>query len=285
MIIRWWLHAAAAIMNCMKPTILEPVRVRCTHDVARRVRKVLPLAVIGWSLIGFCPSGFAGQADVAPANPTKVRKIVAAGFGFQNADSSIITVKTYDADSGEVLSNESYDLDIKEDGPAVAGQSHERIFAGGVGIGADGLSEFTLRVYDAVDGRFLWEGRLNLGVSGGEVDTVPVVASLQPRATVSRISSRSHADGQPQFLLRVLNAETGQLVWADQFSTERSTARVERINLTASTAPRDIDFRIQMFEENGRQLLWEDHIIPAVEGSAASSEPHEEEAALIPRWS
>mgnify|MGYP003341451433 CR=1 FL=1 len=41
--------------------------------------------------------------------------IVAAGFGYQNDVDSSITVKVYDAVSGEVLSEDVYELSIKED--------------------------------------------------------------------------------------------------------------------------------------------------------------------------
>jgi hypothetical protein len=88
------------------------------------------------------------------AGPTaKASGVVAAGFGFQDQDVSFITVKTYDAQSGEVLSADTYELDIKDDGPP-SSHPRTRIFAGGVGVGSGSLSEFTLRVYDASNGRF-----------------------------------------------------------------------------------------------------------------------------------
>jgi hypothetical protein len=215
----------------------------------------------------------------------KPRKIVAAGFGFQDAESSSITVKTYDAESGEVLSAETYELDIKDDGPP-SSHPRARIFAGGVGVGSNGLSDFILRVYDAANGQFLWEGRLNLGVGNNGFGATQAKAQLQPRATVSKIVNRTKTGGQPYFVLRAMNPQTGQVIWADEFSTENG-ARIEYINRSIigmiGTAPRDIDFRILMPDEAGRRLLWEDKVVPLDENDAAV--PSDGGTDTVPDWS
>ena len=218
----------------------------------------------------------------------KPRVVVAAGFGFQDADSSSITVKTYDAQSGEVLSADTYELDIKDDGPP-SSHPRTRIFAGGVGVGKDGLSEFTLRVYDAANGRFLWEGRLNLNVGNNpEVAAYRVVTQVQPRAAVTRIANQTKAAGQPYFVLRAVNPETGQLVWAHEFSTDAAPVRVERVNRSivgmTGAAPRDIDFRIKMPDKAGRGLLWEDKIVPGAESEASVPERSDDTAGTSPGW-
>jgi hypothetical protein len=210
---------------------------------------------------------------------------VAAGFGFQDEESSFITVKTYDAQSGEVLSAETYELDIKDDGPP-SNHPRTRIFAGGVGVGSGSLSEFTLRVYDASNGQFLWEGRLNL-TSGDhpEAATHRVVAQIRPRAAVTRVASRSQETGQPYFVLRALHPETGRLVWSDEFSPGGLGARVERISRSVvgmtGTAPRDIDFRIKMPDQAGRRLLWEDKVEPADDGEASGADSQDENANIL----
>lgn len=229
----------------------------------------------------------ADGADRTEPHSSKLRKTVAAGFGVQTAESSMITVKTYDAESGEILSDESYELDIKEDRQTTAPQSRERIVAGGVGIGADGLSEFMLRVYDAADGKFLWEGRLNLNVSGPAGEAVPAAVAVRPHGTVTQVAQKSDPTGQPLFLLRVLDRDTGRLMWFDQFSTEGAGVRPERVNRALSSLRQidlhDVDFRIRMFDGPGRRLLWEDQVAEATEESP-SAEPREEGAGVIPQW-
>jgi hypothetical protein len=285
MIIRWLWQALQEFMEGYRTLVMQPILVRRSLlTLSRLVTFVMSLSCLG---LGMLP--VAQAADSVRAVPVKTEKVVAAGFGFQNVDSSSITVKTYNADSGEVLSDETYELDIKEEGSSVAGQPRERVFAGGVGPGADGLSEFTLRVYDAANGRFLWEGRLNLGVSSDtDMDVVRVAAQVRPRAMVSRISQPAHTIGQPYFLIRAVNPETGQLMWSDQFSTEGTgTVRAERIGRSVvgrePITPQEIDFRIRMFDDASRQLLWEDRVTQAEEGEGTASGPAGEAAAgLLP---
>jgi hypothetical protein len=224
----------------------------------------------------------AGEPLAGPAT----KAVVAAGFGLQDEESSFITVKTYNAQSGEVLSAETYELDIKDDGPT-SGRPRTRIFAGGVGVGSGSLSEFTLRVYDASNGRFLWEGRLNLTAGDHpEGATHRVAARVQPRAAVTRVASQSKEAGQPYFVLRALNPQTGQLVWSDEFSAEAPSVRVERISRSvigmAGMAPRDIDFRIKMPDQAGRRWLWEDKVEPDEDAEASAPEASDEGDFLRP---
>lgn len=222
-----------------------------------------------------------GLAAEPSARPTaKSQSIVAAGFGFQDEEVSFITVKTYDAHSGEVLSADTYELDIKDDGPP-SSRPRTRIFAGGVGVGTGNLSEFMLRVYDASNGRFLWEGRLNLTAGDHpETATQRVAAQVYPRAAITKIASRSKETGQPYFVLRALNPETGQVMWSDEFSPVAAPVRIERISRSVvgmtGAAPRDIDFRIKMPDQAGRRWLWEDKIEPADDSEASVSEQSDE---------
>ena len=281
MITDWLRRAVQAMVEWVKPIGCRPVSVRHTSVQSRRRMSIAMTSVL---LIG---SGMAGAvcAEDAISPPSKTAKVVAAGFGFQNADSSTITVKTYDAESGRILSDDTYELDIKEEGPVVFPQPRERIFAGGVGLDAEGLSEFTLRVYDAADGRFLWEGRLNLRETSADTGTIRVGASVQPRAVVKQVGRGPVSQGQPYFVLRVVNPETGQLVWFDRFSTDPGNVRVERIGRRVvgmdGAAPRDVDFRILMFDEESRRVLWEDQVTSSDEADEAGSGSDENDAESI----
>lgn len=247
------------------------------------MRSITWLGSVGLTVLTVPFMVFAGE----PAAPPATNAVVAAGFGFQDENTSFITVKTYNAQSGDVLSAETYELDIKDDGPPSA-HPRTRIFAGGLGAGTGNLSEFTLRVYDASNGRFLWEGRLNLTV-GDHSDTAThrVSAHVQPKALVTRTAARAGEAGQPYFVLRARNPQTGQLVWSDEFSTETAPVRIERISRSVigmtGTAPRDIDFRIKMPDLDGRLWLWEDKVEPAEEDEESSAEQSDETGGLSRR--
>jgi hypothetical protein len=121
---------------------------------------------------------------------------------------------------------------------------------------------------------FLWEGLLNLNVSNQESGSAHrVVAHLAPQATVTQVRSGSAIDGQPQFFLRAVDSATGQLVWTDQFSAGAGRfARAERVSRAVvgqteglAAPSQQIEFRIRMFNERDRQMLWEDTIEPTVD--------------------
>ena len=246
---------------------------------------MLRLGHLVLAVVAFPVLSLAGELSALPAADTK--SVVAAGFGFQDEEVSFITVKTYDAQSGEVLSADTYELDIKDDSPPSI-RPHSRIFAGGVGPGNGSLSEFTLRVYDASNGRFLWEGRLNLTAGDHpEVATQRVTAHVYPRAALTRIAFRPKELGHPYFVLRALNPQTGQLVWSDEFSTDSSAVRIERISRSVigmtGTTPRDIDFRIKMPDQAGRRWLWEDKVEAADDSEASVAEESDETAGILRR--
>ena len=217
---------------------------------------------------------------------------MAAGVGYETGGASLITVKTYDAENGTILSDETYELNVREDVASADSQPRERIFAGGVGLGADGLSEFTLRVYDAATGRFLWEGLLNLNVDNQESSSRHrVMAHLSaPTAAVIKTRSRSVINGEPQFSLRTIDLVTGQLVWTDHFSAGvGSSARPEWVSrpvleeTEGSVLFQQIEFRIRMMDDQGRKIMWEDTFEPTAEETDQVAE-QDAEAENLPVW-
>ena len=250
-------------------------------------------AVIAGAMIGSGVPSMGWTADVLSLATMKPRQVVAAGVGYENAETATITVKTYDAESGLILSDETYELNVREDAVSAGNQPRERIFAGGVGPGVDGLSAFRLRVYDSATGEFLWEGVLNLGVGNQESNSAHrTVAHLTaPRATVAQVRSRGAVGGQPEFFLRAVDPVTGQLIWADHFTTGAGAiARAERISraVVGQTEglmgpSHQIEFRVQMMDDRGRQMIWEDTIEPTVEGTDMAA-GFDDEAENLPVW-
>ena len=235
----------------------------------------------------------AWAADLSSLAPVKPRTVVAAGVGYETAETASITVKTYDAENGAILSDETYDLNVREDAASADSQPRERIFAGGVGPGVDGLSAFTLRVYDAATGQFLWEGRLNLSVGDQESTSTHQIAAhlVAPQATVTQVRSRSAVGGQPQFFLRTVDSVTGQLMWTDHFSTGAGTfARAERVSRAVvgqteglMTLSQQVEFRIQMMDDRGRQIMWEDTLEPTL-GETDMAARHNDAPEDLPVW-
>lgn len=195
------------------------------------------------------------------------RAIVAAGFGYQIGAVSTIAVKVYDAESGHILSDEIYELAVKES-DGVRSNRGPRIFAGGVGFGATDLSDFVLRAYDATTGVFQWEGRLNLVQPDWKAGGRAVSTALLRQATVTRIQVVEAMMEQPVFLLRAMDAVTGMLVWEDEFTTVHTRIPRARQIAGRSIQPDNIplasshtfNFRIRMYDPSGKTVLWEDQL-------------------------
>jgi hypothetical protein len=291
-IIQWLSETRGEVGEWFRPIRRECVPLCHARRIDGLTKKAFSVAVIAFAMIDYGVPLTARTADLSSLSPVKPKNIVAAGVGYGNAETSTITVKTYDAENGAILSDETYELNVREDTVSAGSQPRERIFAGGVGPGDDGLSKFTLRVYDATTGKFLWEGLLNLSVSNQESgSTQRVVAHLAPQATVTQVRSRGAIDGQPQFFLRAVDPATGHLVWADQFSAGTGgLARAERVSRAVvgqteglAAPSQKIEFRIRMLNDRDRQILWEDTIEPTVEETSVAN-GHDGAAENLPAW-
>jgi hypothetical protein len=220
--------------------------------------------------------------------------VLAAGFGFQAAGSSMITIRTYDAPTGAILSEDSFDVNIKEEGAAEHDGNKGRIFAGGIGTDAKGKSAFMLRVYDAETGRFLWEGQLNL-LKEGEGGMTKTSARIIPRnPSMVRISDASPKDLQTLFSVRAVNPVTGGLVWQDQFAPGiRKRAAVEGVLFDAPSVRRVGDpighifnLVVRTYDRTSGTLLWEDSFerLDRIEDPLTESDDNDSHPQAIPLW-
>ncbi|HSF68218.1 MAG TPA: hypothetical protein VLA67_12400 [Nitrospiraceae bacterium] len=291
-IIRRPIQMIRELREWSRPIGRELLGVYQEQRISRMTSRAFCIGLTASALVGSGLPLKAWAADPTSFEPTIPITVVAAGVGYENAETSTITVKTYDAESGEILSEETYELNVREDAALADSQPRERIFAGGVGPGTDGLSSFALRAYDKATGQFLWEGLLNLDVDNQESASVHRAATrlVAPQATVTRVHSRVAVDGQPQFFLRSIDSATGQTVWVDRFSTGTGFARAEYVSRafvgqTGEMAPesQQIEFQIRMMDEQGRKIIWEDTIEPIVAETDVVAE-HDGAAEILPAW-
>jgi hypothetical protein len=292
-IIQWLPQTVGQVCEWFKPITRKFVTLHTELQVDERTKKVFYSALIVGVVIGISLPLTAWTADPSSRVQVKPWAVVAAGIGYENAEMSKLTVKTYDAESGVILTDETFELDVREDAASMDSAPRERIFAGGVGPGGDGLSSFRLRAYDAATGKFLWEGLLNLTAGNHEAGSpYQVVAHLvTPQVTVTRIRNQETVDGQPQFFLRAVDQATGQLAWTDHFSAGvGSLPRTEHVNRAVvgqteelATPSQQIEFRIRMMDNQGRQTKWEDTIKPAVEETDLAAR-HDAAAETLPVW-
>ncbi|MEQ1844588.1 MAG: hypothetical protein ABL983_03290 [Nitrospira sp.] len=276
------LHRWVALPSCsgLDHVTDQPQGSACL-DPSKAVSWVV--AVVWWLLFSI---GQSWGATGAEENKT----IVAAGFGYQIGTVSTITVKVYDAESGNILSDEVYELAVKES-DGVRSSRGPRIFAGGVGLGATDLSNFVLRVYDANTGVFQWEGRLNLVQPDGKAEGKLVSTVLPRHAIITKVQMVEATIEEPVFLLRAMDLATGMLVWEDEFTTVRM--RIPRAQLIAglslqpesspSTNSHAFNFSIRMYDPSGKKVLWEDQLSQR-ESDEGPEQSHSDQADLLPSW-
>jgi outer membrane protein assembly factor BamB len=207
------------------------------------------------------------EINTAPQSSASHSSVLAAAFGFQAAESSIITVRTYDGPTGAILSEDSFDVNIKEERGVEHDVNKGRIFAGGIGTDAEGQARFMLRVYDAETGRFLWEGQLNLLKTGEGGMTKAQITARSNDPTKIRTLSDKQAPFQILFSLRAVNPTTGALLWQDQFapgsSRERRKGSVVGFEMPAmrptdQPVERIFDLSVRAYDRTSETLLWED---------------------------
>lgn len=249
-----------------------------------------PSKILRWlGAVVLCFSFSIGQAWGEPDAGGK-KTIVAAGFGYQIGTASTIAVKVYDAESGDILSDEVYELSVKES-DGVKSSHGPRIFAGGVGLGATDLSNFVLRVYDANTGVFQWEGRLNLVQPEGKAGGQLVSTVLPRRATVMKWQVVDAPIEQPVFSLRAMDMATGMLVWEDEFTTVKMRIPQAQLIAGPSIQPENIspssahtfNFSIRMYDSSGKKVLWEDQLSQR-ESAEGPEQSHSDQADLLPAW-
>lgn len=269
----------------------------CCKNSTRTISKTRWAVGLGYSrIVGLMAFiglwGFYGGNDQAWADAGSLDKkaIVAAGFGFQIGSVSAISVKVYEADSGAIVSDDVYELTVKE-GDGAGGSSGARIFAGGVGQGATDLSNFVLRVYDANTGVFQWEGRLNLVQPDRKSGEQTISTRKFSRATITRVRAEQQASEQPIFLLRAVDMVTGSLVWEDEFTTvlggtshiHSIADRFTMLGRVSTNSSHRFEFRIRMYDPSGKKILWEDQVSRR-ESEEGVQESLNDQADLLPVW-
>ena len=256
------------------------------HQFSRYQRLVTAVVWVAGVMLAFSPlsSHAAFESHSGPKG-----SIVAAGFGYQSGADSVITVKVYDAQTGEILSDDVYELSVKEDSNLSA-SNRDRIFAGGVGGGATDLSNFVLRVYDARTGLFQWQGQLNLsptdGLKGGKL----VGTTVPRRAIITRVHGSEKTLLQPMFMLTASDTLTGTMLWHDEFFA--MDTKQQRVPTATKPATSDgqvsgstpiVDFRIRMYDLRGQDVMWEDQLFQHEAEEDVKETPHDQ-ATTLPAW-
>ncbi len=251
---------------------------RSFHEAVIRLRALFPLITGVCCCLVLMGERATGHESVGEQAE---RAVIAAGFGYQNETGATMTVKVYDAVSGEVLSEDVYELIVEEDPSARSDGSTMRIFAGGAGGTPADLSSFLLRAYDGKTGEFQWVGRLHFNPTerGGDDRELEISPSMVRRATLTKIGGPVRSeDSYPLFILRRWDPSTGVLNWEDEFSPDEEVAASVGTAVFHATAQERpwaeggvVDFQILMVDRKKGSVLWEDRAFQWMEEELPAS--------------
>ncbi len=255
-------------------------------------------------MFGWTSAAFASSVDVASAPnviPPTLQpllaehpdRIVAVGFGYQHGGVSSIRIRTYDVLSGDLLSEDQFDLNVVG-GDAKDGEpTGDRVFAGAVALSTEGLSNFPMRVYDALTGRFLWQGQMNfVDVSSDDPRrrvrrTSPIV---HPKPFARLVSTSTALPIESTYLVQAVDTESGQPIWQQVFHSAKPAAEAITGESTPSkTAPAhgtawDYEIVVRSFEVESGKLVWSDRVSTRDQPEEAIVEETPDHAAPIPAW-
>lgn len=205
-------------------------------------------------------------------------RIVTAGLGVRTADTSFFLIRSYDAHTGEVISEDEFALTIDEETASSLEKGGGRIYAVGSGLNADGDLSLLVRAYDAVTGDLLWEDELNRS-KGQEGRAAAFKTTLEQRIAAPRPEIPSQPQSKSTYHVRAIDTRTGRLVWEDEFLTNRGKATQQTVPPVleqGAFSERNFSVRVRTFEAETGTLLWEDQLLPKVD----TGEGREDEAGL-----
>ena len=212
----------------------------------------------------------AGLRDVATDVVTAGDRVVVGGETRTTAGNDDLLVRTYHAESGELVWEDQFDLARRRDGLRALAIDAGRVFAAGHARRPGIFRLFLLRAYDAHDGSLLWQDEFAKPL--GEHEAFAVAAH----------GGRAFAYGAGrtgdscQDFLRGYDARTGALLWekpgacesfAQTMTAEDDWLVIAGQRPTLSGSPA---FLVQAYDARTGILVWED-VVDMAPGFAEAS--------------
>lgn len=203
-------------------------------------------------------------------------RVVTAGLGIRTKEMSSFILRSYDAHTGDMITEDEFDLTVDEESEAAIDAGGGRVYAVGSGLNADGGLSLLVRAYDAGTGQLLWEDELNPahGLEGRttayETTGRPVLASLVEGQSL-------WPTAQSLYLVQAAHTPTGKIFWQDEFLTSwrRDQDEGNRFSLSdPQVLALSFSIMVRTFDTATGDLLWRDEFNP----SEIPTEPSEDEA-------
>lgn len=198
---------------------------------------------------------------VARFNDLGDDRVVTAGLGVKTAELSSFVLRSYEADTGTLISEDEFALSVDPDTAEAVAAGGGRVYAIGSGLTSAGAFSLLVRAYDARSGELLWIDELNPAANPRHRTGSTNAAPFRDRSTqaFARPQSRS------LFTVRAVDEESGQVLWQDEFlPSEEDLDTGEASGSTSQDAGRARGFSLMVrtYEDATNKLLWEDQFDP-----------------------
>ena len=244
------------------------------------------------------------EPEAAERVLTEEPPVLATAFGYQTDTAATILVKMFDTRTGTILYEHSFDLPGSQDSSKQDETTADRpvgdlVLAGGARVSDEqGPLQFSLRVYEAATGRYLWDAQLAITLESEESLGSLVSSSRRPSARIWRTAATPHPTEKPLdnplFLVRAVDPSTEEVRWEDRFTgKERMGGKVEQLRYRKSSEEREpagqalkqkFDFHVWMWDQASGELLWENTSSLLIQPTEASSQDDEPLGKLLPLW-
>jgi hypothetical protein len=239
----------------------------------------------GQSSISTLPSQTDADSVHGGAMPARV---VAVGFGYQRGNTSLIRIRTYDAETGDLLSEERFDLNVVGEDPTKMESNGDRVFAGAAYLDSRTITEFPMRVYDAQSGAYLWQGNLNFVTTDSGDPRQQTSARIPSRPSLRLVGDATVPTVESRLIVQAVDRLSGQPVWRQLFTpkkeqSERVTLQSQADRTEAEPDNRDYEVIVRSYNRETEELVWTDRLSTSdVIDEVSEDEP--ERAQLIPGW-
>jgi WD40 repeat protein len=171
-----------------------------------------------------------------------------------------ILVRALDSDTGSLIWEDQFDFAQENDTVDKLAIEGGRVFAAGYVRTSDDMHDFAVRAYDSQNGNLLWADYY--GRAGG-IDTAQDIVASKGRVYVA--GGAYNSSGDRDFLVRVYDAKTGNLLWMDLYGTTGGEDAALGIAITsgrvyvsgvAYNSSDNLDFLVRVYDAQTGDLLW-----------------------------